>query len=63
MDEKIQAMKEEQGALTKQLAQKPDGEELRKLNVRRNDIRSELGALKERRTMLMAEKRKQEGTD
>lgn len=63
VDTKIQALKEEQGALIKQLAQKPDGEELRKLNTRRNDIGRELGALKERRTMLLAEKRKQDGTD
>ncbi|GLE06151.1 hypothetical protein PINS_up015362 [Pythium insidiosum] len=63
VDEKIQHLKDEQAALTKKLAQGPDGDELRQLNARRNDIRSELGALKERRTMLVAEKRKQEGTD
>lgn len=60
---KIKKLKEEQAALSKSLAQKPEGEELRKINARRNDIRSELGALKERRTMLLAEKRKQDGVE
>lgn len=63
VDEKIQSLKKEQADLSKSLAQKPEGDELRKLNARRNDIRSELGALKERRTMLLAEKRKQEGVE
>lgn len=63
VDGKLQHLKEEQAALTKSLAQKPEGEELRKLNQRRSDIRSEMGALKERRTMLLAEKRKQEGSE
>ncbi|TMW59495.1 hypothetical protein Poli38472_004564 [Pythium oligandrum] len=63
VDEKIQSLKDEQASLTKKLAAKPDPNELRTLNFRRNDIRSELGALKERRTMLVAEKRKQDGSD
>ncbi|KUF94575.1 hypothetical protein AM588_10005410 [Phytophthora nicotianae] len=60
VDAKIKTLKEEQASLSKSLAQKPEGDALRKINARRNDIRSELGALKERRTMLLAEKRKQE---
>ncbi|POM72705.1 Hypothetical protein PHPALM_10544 [Phytophthora palmivora] len=63
VDAKIKALKEEQAAVSKSLAQKPEGDALRKINARRNDIRSELGALKERRTMLLAEKRKQEGVE
>lgn len=63
VDHKLQSLKKEQADLSKRLAQRPEGEELRKLNARRNDIRSELGALKERRTMLLAEKRKQEGVE
>jgi predicted nucleic acid-binding Zn-ribbon protein len=63
VDGKIKKLKEEQAALSKSLAQKPEGDALRKLNARRNDIRSELGALKERRTMLQAEKRKQDGVE
>jgi hypothetical protein len=62
-DEKLQKLKEEQVALTKQLSQQPDADVLRQLNARRNDIRSEIGALRERRAVLLAEKRKQEGTD
>ncbi|KAJ0405794.1 hypothetical protein P43SY_003644 [Pythium insidiosum] len=38
VDEKIQHLKDEQAALTKKLAQQPDGDELRQLNARRNDI-------------------------
>ncbi|RLN47096.1 hypothetical protein BBJ29_002507 [Phytophthora kernoviae] len=63
VDAKIKTLKDEQAAVSKSLAQKPEGDELRKINARRNDIRSELGALKERRTMLLAEKRKQEGVE
>eukprot|EP00644_Phytophthora_capsici_P016761 jgi/Phyca11/122091/e_gw1.47.268.1 len=63
VDEKIKTLKEEQASVSKSLAQKPEGDALRKINARRNDIRSELGALKERRTMLLAEKRKQEGVE
>ncbi|ETI30454.1 hypothetical protein F441_07405 [Phytophthora nicotianae CJ01A1] len=63
VDAKIKTLKEEQASLSKSLAQKPEGDALRKINARRNDIRSELGALKERRTMLLAEKRKQEGVE
>ncbi|CAH0479135.1 unnamed protein product [Peronospora belbahrii] len=63
VDAKIKTLKEEQALLSKSLAQKPEGDALRKINARRNDIRSELGALKERRTMLLAEKRKQEGVE
>ncbi|CAI5743510.1 unnamed protein product [Peronospora destructor] len=63
VDAKIKTLKEEQALLSKSLAQKPEGDPLRKINARRNDIRSELGALKERRTMLLAEKRKQEGVE
>ncbi|GMF21607.1 unnamed protein product [Phytophthora lilii] len=63
VDAKIKKLKEEQAAVSKSLAQKPEGDALRKINARRNDIRSELGALKERRTMLLAEKRKQEGVE
>ncbi|KAH7461455.1 uncharacterized protein KRP23_14299 [Phytophthora ramorum] len=63
VDAKIKTLKEEQASVSKSLAQKPEGDALRKINARRNDIRSELGALKERRTMLHAEKRKQEGVE
>ncbi|GMF14847.1 unnamed protein product [Phytophthora fragariaefolia] len=63
VDAKIKKLKEEQASVSKSLAQKPEGDALRKINARRNDIRSELGALKERRTMLLAEKRKQEGVE
>lgn len=63
VDAKIKTLKEEQASVSKSLAQKPEGDALRKINARRNDIRSELGALKERRTMLLAEKRKQEGVE
>ncbi|UIZ24009.1 hypothetical protein KXD40_008206 [Peronospora effusa] len=63
VDAKIKTLKEEQASLSKSLALKPEGDALRKINARRNDIRSELGALKERRTMLLAEKRKQEGVE
>ncbi|TDH74021.1 hypothetical protein CCR75_009427 [Bremia lactucae] len=63
VDAKIKTLKEEQALVSKSLAQKPEGDALRKINARRNDIRSELGALKERRTMLLAEKRKQEGVE
>ncbi|KAF4041022.1 hypothetical protein GN244_ATG06747 [Phytophthora infestans] len=63
VDAKIKTLKEEQASVSKSLGQKPEGDALRKINARRNDIRSELGALKERRTMLLAEKRKQEGVE
>uniref|UniRef100_A0AAV1VBE8 Uncharacterized protein n=1 Tax=Peronospora matthiolae TaxID=2874970 RepID=A0AAV1VBE8_9STRA len=63
VDAKISTLKEEQASLSKSLAQKPEGDALRKINARRNDIRSEIGALKERRTMLLAEKRKQDGVE
>ena len=63
VDAKISTLKKEQASLSKSLAQKPEGDALRKINARRNDIRSEIGALKERRTMLLAEKRKQDGVE
>jgi predicted nuclease with TOPRIM domain len=63
VDENIKSLKQEQASLTGKFAEKPEGDELKNLNARRNDIRAELGSLKERRTMLLAQKRKQEGID
>ncbi|KAI9909403.1 hypothetical protein PsorP6_014736 [Peronosclerospora sorghi] len=63
VDAKIKKLKGEQASLSKSLAQNPEGDTLRTINARRNAIRTELGALKERRTMLLAEKRKQDGVE
>ncbi|CCI48799.1 unnamed protein product [Albugo candida] len=63
VEEQIRNLKSEQAALAKRLSQKAGNDDMRQLNTKRNAIRSELGALKERRTLLLAEKRKLENTE
>ncbi|RHY35402.1 hypothetical protein DYB32_000127 [Aphanomyces invadans] len=60
VDAKLSTLKSEQESVIKLFASKPEGKVLEQLNKRRNEIRNEMSALKERRMELTAKQRQVE---
>ncbi|KAF0689953.1 Aste57867_18597 [Aphanomyces stellatus] len=60
VDAKLTRLKQEQESVIKSFATKPEGKVLEQLNKRRNEIRNEMSALKERRMELTAKQRQVE---
>ncbi|KAF0776011.1 hypothetical protein AaE_000288, partial [Aphanomyces astaci] len=60
VDSKLSSLKSEQENVIKSFATKPEGKVLEQLNKRRNEIRNEMSALKERRMELTVKQRQVE---